>query len=92
MFQVHRTPLLYASCMRAPRFMRRVNREFTNRLVAPVAAREPAWIPSARSCGTARRTFATLAPGAGRNLHFVAEQVGQANPELTLRVDAHAGP
>ena len=41
MFQVHRTRLLYASCMQAPRFMRRVNREFTNRLVAPVAAFVP---------------------------------------------------
>ena len=38
----------------------------------------------------ARHTFASLALAAGKSVHWVASQLGHANPELTLRVYAHA--
>jgi len=41
---------------------------------------------------TARHTFASLALHAGRSIRWVADQLGHANPELTLRVYAHALP
>ncbi len=41
---------------------------------------------------TARHTFASLALHAGRSIRWVAEQLGHSNPELTLRVYAHALP
>jgi len=41
---------------------------------------------------TARHTFASLALAAGRSIRWVAEQLGHSNPELTLRVYAHAMP
>ena len=41
---------------------------------------------------TARHTFASLALAAGRSIRWVADQLGHSNPELTLRVDAHAMP
>jgi hypothetical protein len=34
--------------------------------------------------------FASLALHAGRSIRWVADQLGHANPELTLRVYAHA--
>ncbi len=40
----------------------------------------------------APHTFATLAVSAGRSIRWVADQLGHANPELTLRVYAHAMP
>jgi len=40
----------------------------------------------------ARHTFASLALAAGRSIRWVSEQLGHANPELTLRVYAHAMP
>jgi integrase len=40
----------------------------------------------------ARHTFASLALAAGRSIRWVAEQLGHCNPELTLRVYAHAMP
>ena len=39
-----------------------------------------------------RHTYATLALEAGRSLRFAAEQLGHANPALTLRQYAHALP
>ena len=38
----------------------------------------------------ARHTFASLALASGKNIRWVAEQLGHANPEMTLRVYAHA--
>ena len=38
----------------------------------------------------ARHTFASLALASGKSLRWVATQLGHANPELTLRVYAHA--
>jgi integrase len=38
----------------------------------------------------ARHTFASLALAAGKSVRWVASQLGHANPELTLRVYAHA--
>jgi len=38
----------------------------------------------------ARNTWATLALNAGRNIRWVADQLGHADPALTLRVYAHA--
>ena len=40
----------------------------------------------------ARHTFASLALAAGKSIRWVAEQLGHANPELTLRVYAHVLP
>ncbi len=40
----------------------------------------------------ARHTFASLAFEAGRSVPWVSEQLGHSNPELTLRVYAHAMP
>jgi len=40
----------------------------------------------------ARHTFATLAIEAGRSIRWVADQLGHADPSLTLRVYAHALP
>ena len=38
----------------------------------------------------ARHTYASLALAAGKSVRWVASQLGHANPELTLRVYAHA--
>ncbi len=38
----------------------------------------------------ARHTWATFAVQAGRNIRWVADQLGHADPALTLRVYAHA--
>ena len=38
----------------------------------------------------ARHTFASLALASGKSVRWVASQLGHANPELTLRVYAHA--
>jgi hypothetical protein len=38
----------------------------------------------------ARHTYASLAPASGKSVRWVASQLGHANPELTLRVYAHA--
>jgi len=38
----------------------------------------------------ARHTYASLAMAAGKSIRWVASQLGHANPELTLRVYAHA--
>ena len=38
----------------------------------------------------ARHTWATFALHAGRNIRWVADQLGHADPALTLRVYAHA--
>ncbi len=38
----------------------------------------------------ARHTFASLAMAAGKSVRWVASQLGHSNPELTLRVYAHA--
>ena len=40
----------------------------------------------------ARHTWATFALQAGRNIRWVADQLGHADPSLTLRVYAHAMP
>jgi hypothetical protein len=37
-----------------------------------------------------RHTFASLALASGKSVRWVASQLGHANPELTLRVYAHA--
>ncbi|MCZ7618902.1 MAG: tyrosine-type recombinase/integrase [Myxococcota bacterium] len=56
----------------------------------------PATGPEARCAAlrlhAARHTFASLALAAGRSIRWVAEQLGHANPELTLRVYAHVIP
>ena len=38
----------------------------------------------------ARHTFASLALASGKSVRWVVSQLGHANPELTLRVYAHA--
>ncbi len=38
----------------------------------------------------ARHTWATFALHVGRNIRWVADQLGHADPALTLRVYAHA--
>ena len=38
----------------------------------------------------ARHTFASLALASGKSVRWVADQLGHSNPELTLRVYAHA--
>jgi integrase len=38
----------------------------------------------------ARHTYASLALASGKSVRWVAVQLGHANPELTLRVYAHA--
>ncbi len=38
---------------------------------------------------TARHTYASLALASGKSVRWVAEQLGHANPELTLRTYAH---
>jgi len=38
----------------------------------------------------ARHSYASLALAAGKSIRWVADQLGHANPELTLRVYAHA--
>ena len=38
----------------------------------------------------ARHTWATLALDAGKNLRWLSDQIGHADPALTLRVYAHA--
>ncbi len=38
----------------------------------------------------ARHTYASLALAAGKSVRWVSSQLGHANPELTLRVYAHA--
>jgi len=40
----------------------------------------------------ARHTFATLALQAGKSVRWVADQLGHADPALTLRVYAHSLP
>jgi integrase len=40
----------------------------------------------------ARHTFASLALAAGRSIRWVADQLGHANPELTLRTYSHSLP
>jgi hypothetical protein len=40
----------------------------------------------------ARHTYASLALASGKSVRWVAAQLGHANPELTLRVYAHALP
>ena len=37
-----------------------------------------------------RHTFASMALASGKSVRWVASQLGHANPELTLRVYAHA--
>jgi integrase len=37
-----------------------------------------------------RHTWATMALGAGKSVRWVADQLGHADPALTLRVYAHA--
>ena len=44
--------------------------------------------PSSFHC--ARHTYATLALRSGKSVRWVADQFGYPNPELTLRVCAHA--
>ena len=39
-----------------------------------------------------RHTYASLALASGKSIRWVAEQLGHSNPELTLRVYAHAMP
>ena len=38
----------------------------------------------------ARHTYASLALASGKSVRWVATQLGHANPELTLRIYAHA--
>ena len=37
-----------------------------------------------------RHTYASLALASGKSIRWVADQLGHANPELTLRTYAHA--
>jgi len=45
------------------------------------------WRPLKLHC--TRHTYASLALASGKSVKWVAEQLGHASPELTLRVYAH---
>ncbi len=41
---------------------------------------------------SARHTWATLAPRAGKSIRWIAEQLGHSDPAITLRIYAHVLP